>query len=302
MGAGASVNLQDELSKPIDGSDLGDDPGAAKAEVLRLRSLLSASGGSGTGAGKEGLEWRLGFGAYKNISFEDEDAASRARDALVLQACDKLIEGKAARTGRVTVLGANTPTSAGYPPQQVDPCALRVVEHFSSQAEYEAADKANEGSEFPAPTVICKGPMWYVKKPDTASGEVYAIVGTQSAASKDSVEALIDAHKRVALEQLAYEEGALGYAILPPTETGGVVLRNIAWFASADAHEIHKARRDASRMEVVPLLMKNIDFEATEVTESGMREFAAAAHLESEGLRKGKGKGIRAIIGFGEEE
>ena len=55
-------------------------------------------------------------------------------------------------------------------------------------------------------------------------------------------------------------------------------------------------------MEVVPLLMKNIDFEATEVTESGMREFAAAAHLESEGLRKGKGKGIRAIIGFGEEE
>ena len=71
---------------------------------------------------------------------------------------------------------------------------------------------------------------------------------------------------------------------------------------SKAALEAHKARKDPGRIAVVKPLMDHIDFKATDVVESGMREFGTAAHLESQGLKKTKGKGVRAIIGFGEEE
>jgi hypothetical protein len=299
---GAAASLQAELSKPMDGSDLdGGDPGAAKAEVLRLRALLSKR--VSKPLADPAAEWALGYGAYKNLRFEDAAAAGAARDPLILRACDELIKGRGTRTGRVTVLGANTPTSEGYPPQQVEPCEIRVLEHFSNQSEYEAAVAAAGLTSTPTPTTIVEGPMWYIQKNGAGSSEAYVIVGTQTAKSKELVEALIEAHKKIALEQLGSEEGALGYAIVPPV--GGaddLMLRNIAWFASSDAHNTHKARKDPARMSAITSFMELIDFGATDVDEAGMREFASAAHLESEGLRKSKGKGVSSIIGFGEEE
>ena len=305
MGTAASV--QAELSKPIDGSDL--DPTAAKEELLRLRALLHATQTDKSVAAAP--EWTLGYGAYKNVRFEDASASTAARDPLILRMCDNLINGgkeTPPRIGRVTVLGVNTPTSEGYPPQQVEPCELRLLEHFTTQTEYEAATAAAVAAATvetttPTPTTIVKGPMWYVQKTGIGSSEAYVIVGTQSAKSKESIGALIEAHKKIALEQLDFEEGALGYAILPPVgDENDLVLRNVAWFASEDAHNAHKARKDPTRMAFMKSFMELIDFSATNVNESGMREFATAAHLESKGLRKGKGIGIRAIIGFGEEE
>lgn len=304
MGTAASV--QAELSKPIDGSDL--DTTTAKEELLRLRALLHATQTDKSIAAAP--DWTLGYGSYKSLRFEDASATADARDPLILRTCDSLIKGRKEappQNGRVTVLGVNTPTSEGYPPQQVEPCELRLLEHFTNQTEYEAATAAVAAATvettIPAATTIVKGPMWYVQKTGIGSSEAYVIVGTQSAKSKESIGALIEAHKKIALEQLDFEEGALGYAILPPV--GGendLVLRNIAWFASEDAHNAHKARKDPTRMAFMKSFMELIDFSATNVVESGMREFATAAHLESKGLRKGKGIGIHAIIGFGEEE
>ena len=52
MGAGASVQVTEELSKPVDGSDLADEA-AARAEVSRLRGLIAehASGDAGAAEG-----------------------------------------------------------------------------------------------------------------------------------------------------------------------------------------------------------------------------------------------------------
>lgn len=300
MGSGASIEA--ELSKPIDGSDLdGGDPAAAKAEVLRLRALLAQAGRTDPAPARTPA-WTLGYGAYKNISFEKETAAGAARDSLILRAFDDLIEGRKTCSGRVAVLGVNTPTSEGYPPQKVNPCEIRVLEHYSQNGKPATADAGDPGeTTAPLPTTIAEGPMWYIQKPGAGSSECYVIVGTQSAKSKESVGALIEAHQKVAVEQLGFEEGALGYAILPPVDNE-LILRNMAWFASADAHSAHQARRDPARMAVMKPLMDLIDFSATDVPEAGIREFASAAHLESEGLRKAKGKGINAIVGFGEEE
>lgn len=303
MGAGASASsIEAELAKPADASDLsGAD--AAKAEVQRLRGLIRSA---------PQPQWTLGYGAYKSIGFENEVAASNARDPLVLRMCDQMIKTVATGIGpaRVTILGANTPTSEGYPKHEVDKSSLRVLEHFSNKSDFDAAAlhtvamPPEEGA--PAPTsttTIAEGPMWYVCKNGTRSTPTYTIVGTQSAKSKEGVEGLIAAHKKVALEQIDFEEGAIAYAIMPPVGgDGDVVLRNIAWFASDAAHELHKARKDPERIAVAKPLMEHIDFTATDVEEAGMREFGNAAHLESEGLRKGKGKGVSAIFGFGEEE
>ena len=263
--------------------------------------------------------WRQLFGRYKTLRCADQVAAAAARDPLVLAAFDRLKTKNESRqqnaegagggendasdtpsASRITVLGTNTPTSPGYPPQEVDPCALRVLEQFDSAAGLDAPAWHDEGTA--TAEVIVQGPMLHLQKPGAGSGPCYVIVGTQSVKSRDDVPALVECHKAVGIEQLGFEEGALAYSIVLNPDAESRVLWNVAWFASREAHEAHKSRRDPARMAFLEKFMGLVDMNATDVNEAGMREFAGAAHLERAGLKKGKGLGVQAIRGFGEEE
>ena len=88
---------------------------------------------------------------------------------------------------------------------------------------------------------------------------------------------LVEIHKACGMYQLGNESGALRYTVFEPTDD--FIVRNVAEFAHAKAHDKHKALAGPTRDFFTKPMVAAMD---AAWTGGGVLEYAATAHLEKD--------------------
>jgi len=235
--------------------------------------------GEGATAGRSAvdLHWQKSYARLRAATFPDGAAAEAGAAAAKTAAAARLASEGAA--SRAMVLGLQTPTSAGYPPKVADGAVCRWMDLWvGDEPGPEAAlDGATVATEL-------EGDCWHLEKHGAGSRDgIYTVLVAMKCKDAESAEKLAAVHRATGTYQLGNESAALSYTVFAPAGPDKTIVRNIAQFATAKAHDKHKAlsgpTRDFFTKPIMALMVLDPTF-----TDGGILEFASTSHLEKDDL------------------
>mmetsp|Transcript_36124 Transcript_36124/g.90353 ORF Transcript_36124/g.90353 Transcript_36124/m.90353 type:complete len:202 (-) Transcript_36124:217-822(-) len=195
-----------------------------------------------------------------------------------------------------TVLGSATPTTEGYPkpPEESTEDRLFWLAPFDSKEAYNHDDhmkresrNANIGAIMgmlltgdPMKDMVggYMGPLLHMEKTPSVSGPVYTILVSVKAKDAKAAAEVVEINKAFAPKQLANEEGALRFTIIPPggdmpgadSEDG---LHTVRWIETWKSAADHEARKKTAHFKEVGPKINDL------TTEFSVIEFANGLHF-----------------------